>query len=74
VSSSSELYPLLAVELELVLVLELELELCLELFLELEFVYPSLLQLLPPKKEHKTNPINKIRKRNNACEFIVYFI
>jgi hypothetical protein len=26
---------------------------------------------VPPKKEHKTRPNNKIKKRNNASVFIV---
>jgi len=26
---------------------------------------------LPPKKEHKISPNNKIKKRNNASTFIV---
>jgi hypothetical protein len=40
------------------------------LYTVLLFVNPSFPQL-PPKKEHKTRPNNKIRNRNNASVFIV---
>jgi hypothetical protein len=40
------------------------------LYTVLLFVSPSFPQL-PPKKEHKTRPNNKIRNRNNASVFIV---
>ena len=37
-----------------------------------ELVKPSFVeQLLPPKKEHKTNANNKITKSNNISPFIV---
>jgi hypothetical protein len=62
----SELLELLLYAIFFLLLLSLESE-DFDLLLEEN---PSLLQL-PPKKEHKTSPNSKIKKRNNASVFIV---
>ena len=75
-----ELLPNMLLELEFVPFEELLLldnafikfpELSLESLVCVFCVKPSQLLQLPPKKEHKTSPNNKIKKRNNASIFIV---